>query len=110
MMEFFNPVYHSGLNTTVRLGLKWFTKCEPKDEIEIVRPGEDAYGSLARGEIIDVQVFVGIDKIPKGLLKKNHDPACRTKDGLYYVLRHRYHHGKYVDRRTMVLTVISFRI
>jgi len=82
---FSNPVFHDGINVTVRNGYKW----------------ADAMGEIVDvvdtdGEIEPVMAHVlgalttQLNKIPESILQHEHDPKCRTLEGITKEMRNIY--------------------
>jgi len=103
-MRFENPVFHRGLNFTVRLG-DW-------EDLEV-------------GEIIELEAPVWclgmvthiikcyLGEIPEFVLEKEHDPDCRTFDGLVTTLKEIYPElqGKAGEEvETEVVTCVGFQV
>lgn len=105
---FKNPVFHAGENVSVRKGKRWSRMTWPEDILQ-VRASRPA--SLGGSEFLfdafvnDVQAMRICD-IPQALLDLEHDPRCRTHDGLLKELQRVYHTDK-VNGRTWV-SVIRF--
>lgn len=80
-IEFDNPIFHEGVNVTVRSGDKWAKRLRLGDYFVPVRSGcvEDA--PLHVDCVIGI-VYCPFDELPEGLLMHEHDPACQTKEGL----------------------------
>ncbi len=75
---FINPVFHKGINVTVRNGDKWM-KAGVNDEVVIKKTGND--------QVIYTATVVGKAYIPFKLisdewLMKEHDPNCQNREGL----------------------------
>lgn len=75
---FLNPTFHPGLNVTVRDGNKW-QKAHIGDTLRIKKTGSDKviYNATVTG-----RAYVPFKLIPQEWLAYEHDPACRTRDGL----------------------------
>jgi len=86
-LEFRVPLFHEGLNVTVRLGEKYFHTLDAGDRILL--SSRDARPQCRRAELIDVRMRV-VSTIPNVWLKYEHDPACRTPDGLLEELKQVY--------------------
>lgn len=81
-MLFQNPVFNKGLNVTVRNGSKWM-KVEIGDTLLIKGVSEessateiDQIGTLAGKALLPMRF------VPDVFLIYEHDPYCRTRDGL----------------------------
>lgn len=75
---FKNPVFHKGLNVSVRNGPKWGFLVSPGDEVTLQETGGEVKGTAT---IILTQTRK-FDELPECWLKYEHDPNCRTLDGL----------------------------
>ena len=83
VMYFLNPEFKEKSNITVRRGPKWSSCLET---IEV----RDIYGKIL-GETEIVQTMsIKFCEMPKPALKLNHDPNCRTYDGLLNMMRKVY--------------------
>jgi len=98
---FKNPVFESGVNVTVRYGTKWSVQAPPESIVEV---WETNGGYLFDAFIVDTELHRVCD-IPEDLLHQEHDPACRTHEGLLAVLRKVY--GSKINSRVWV-TVVAF--
>ncbi len=81
---FQKPDFHPGVNVTVRSGAKWFGTLNIGDLVAIAEiDGEDGMRT-DRGKhlVLGVAYFNEIEEIPEDLLRFEHDPTCRTPDGL----------------------------
>lgn len=81
VLTFVLPVFHRGRNTTVRRGHKWHTVAEARLQL-----GE---GSLS----LPVELHTELKQfsaLTEADLPFEHDPACRTVDGLLLVLQQIY--------------------
>lgn len=80
-MKFENPVCRWGENVTVRLGTKWATRgCGP---VEVATVGGDRVAD-AKITRCTIKCFKDIEPAE---IANEHDPACRTVDGLLAVMR-----------------------
>lgn len=86
-LDFLNPKWHYGYNVTVRLGDKWLCKTNPGDKVSIYRTG--AVAPLASGVIIQAEIMRFGDVRIKDLWIE-HDPECRTPDGLIKAMLRAY--------------------
>lgn len=83
---FQNPVFHAGLNVTVRNGDKWM-KANIGDSLAIKETGKD--------KVIKVGVVVGkallpAKFIPESLLQYEHDLSCHNLMGLLTEMKRIY--------------------
>jgi len=78
-LEFLNPTFHRGDNVTIRNGRKWIEKAFSGQIVKVVRTGETE--ALAQGVVKDIRLipFKGVTLQD---LWEEHDPECRTPDGL----------------------------
>lgn len=80
---FANPVFSKGVNTTVRRGDKYATLA---GDVSLL----DTEGNLVGiGNVTGVTVKP-FNELDKRELRINHDPACRTKEGLLAVMQQVY--------------------
>jgi hypothetical protein len=86
------PVFKEGLNVTVRQGDKWWNfwvKDNPERKpktVELATPD---------GKVFDIGVIEQVKNaefvmVPSYVLALEHDPKCRTLDGLYNVMKEVY--------------------
>ena len=82
---FSNPVFHKGLNVTCRNGFKW---ADSLNEVVEVRDTDNTtdYGL---GYISGV-LTLPLNQIPEGILQYEHDPSCRTTEGIIAEMRNVY--------------------
>ena len=76
---FSNPVFHDGINVTVRNGYKWADALgEIVDVVDAdaVEPEEPMMAHVLG--VLTMQ----LDKIPESILEHEHDPNCRTPEGI----------------------------
>lgn len=106
-LNFNNPVFHEGLNVSVRRGLKWYYRLELTTPRHPVRLTTGRYTPIRGKEIghLEARVFRCCD-IPLELLSMEHDPACRTRRGLQRGMEEAY---PGFDRREIV-TVVIFEV
>ncbi len=115
---FKNNVHEEGPNTTMRKGVKWSLALDRVDEVLLKETGSSERGVPAR--ILNVNVMRMIDL--KGvepsvgslyesdsahrMLEIQHDPACRTYNGLAFRMFEVYGHGKMSSYD--IITVIEY--
>lgn len=75
---FLNPVFHSGLNMTVRNGDKWM-KTNIGDQLTIKETGKDQ--TIYTGTVIG-KAYIPFKMIPDEWLAYDHDPSCHNREGL----------------------------
>lgn len=85
LLLFSNPVFHSGINVTVRNGYKWADALG-----NIVNVGDtDGLADLRPAHILGV-LTTKLNKIPESILAQGHDPSCRTLDGIITEMKRVY--------------------
>lgn len=77
-MDFLGPVFHQGLNVTVRKGPKW-TSVVPGDELDLAETNGSV---MAQGRVVFVLGGHTKESIPEYLLEFEHAPGARTLEGL----------------------------
>jgi len=89
-LQFNNPIFKSGENITVRRGVKWSLE----DEAIILGLGERPIGAQVKrfADITDYDLI------------NEHDPDCRSKDGLLSVMEGIY--DKFDTKE--IVTLVSF--
>lgn len=95
-MKFGHPVFHQGMNVTCRMGNKWLKKVQPGDTF-------DAEGKRALCHCLHICRF---NQIPPSMISYEHDPECRSVDGLYGVMSKLY--PKF--NRNSVVTLVGFEV
>ncbi len=86
-LYFLTPEFHPGINLTVRAGRKW-RKAQCGDQLFLLETGEE---HCIRGRAIVVSVVsTTYGQIPHTVLALEHDPACRTREGLTAAMRRAY--------------------
>ncbi|MEK7191970.1 MAG: hypothetical protein AAB646_00440 [Patescibacteria group bacterium] len=83
---FQNPVFHQGLNVTVRNGDKWM-RPNVGDKLSIKETGKDAV--ISEGVVIG-KALLPIRLVPETLLQYEHDPSCRNLTGLLTEMKRVY--------------------
>ena len=81
-LQFDNPIFRQGKNFTVRLGEKWKEQLHIGDFIEI-----EGWHGFAEIRCIHV---CKLADIPEKILELEHDPFCRTWEGLVKILQKVY--------------------
>lgn len=99
---FSNPVFHDGLNVTVRNGDKWM-KVSPGDSLDIKETGQDAV--IRNGAVVG-KALIPFGLVPENWLALEHDPSCHALAGLLAEMK-RVYPG--FNENSMV-TVLIFRI
>lgn len=87
-MHFISGTFHPGLNITVRRGLEWFQKgLLPGDTFTLcVCPRRDDHTPIGTAKVAFVMAAT-IETIPGELMAYEHEPSCRTKEGLLEAMR-----------------------
>lgn len=93
-LKFNNPVFHSGVNVTVRRGLKWIF-----EDCAIV---SDQNAALNHQPF----KFSDLKNFPEFLLKE-HDPECRTYEGLLKIMKETYNNFDENEAVTVVWFTIN---
>jgi hypothetical protein len=95
---FSNPVFHGGVNVTCRNGYKWADALH-----EIVKVADtDNVSEWQYAHILGVMTMK-LDKIPETILSLEHDPECRTTDGIITEMKRVYGDELKDDAPTTVL-------
>ena len=97
---FSNPVFHNGINVTCRNGYKW---SDAQGELVHVKDS-DSDEDYGMAHILGV-LTCKLDKIPEEVLTLEHDPSCRTREGIIAEMKRVY--GKEL-RRDAPTTVLFF--
>ncbi len=95
VLEFANPIFHEGMNLTVRKGIKW----RNSDGIVLLADTEGQEVGMAR---VHVTITKKFSAVCDDELKYEHDPFCRTKLGLMEVLAKMYGEITRWDEVTLV--------
>ncbi|MCP4900903.1 MAG: hypothetical protein GY906_28380 [bacterium] len=82
---FSNMLHHDGINVTVRRGGKHAD----------LRQGQEVLLADLHGESAQVAVIICVARlpfhaVPEAVLPHEHDPGCRTKEGLFYEMKRVY--------------------
>ncbi len=85
-LEFLNNVHREGQNVTVRNGDKWYKQVRPGDIVNIAETGKPPTAQARIWGVLSCRFW----DIPGVDLLLEHDPACRTSDGLYACMRQVY--------------------
>jgi hypothetical protein len=85
-LYFTNPVFHSGLNMTVRDGDKWM-KANVGDTVMLKETGRDH--TIAPAKVMG-KAHIPFNLIPESWLACEHDPACRNLGGLFAAMSRVY--------------------
>lgn len=117
---FKNNVHEKGPNTTMRKGVKWSIRLQGVDEVVLKETGSQERG--VRAKILNVNVLRMLDlsqDVPPedGCLERGsglrmldiqHDPACRTFNGLVLRMSEVYGHG--TISAYDIITVIEYEV
>lgn len=82
---FSNPVFHDGINVTVRRGYKWADAMG--EVVDVVNT--DGTGKPIMAQILGV-LTTKLNTIPESILQHEHDPTCRTLHGIAKEMRNVY--------------------
>ena len=107
-LKFNNPIFHDGINSTVRRGVKWAIA----EEGEFGHPilcTKEPFGDDGQRKIIG---FASVTRtrvlrmcdILETMLSNEHDPACRTYHGLLFEMKKVY--GDFDEHE--IVTILDF--
>jgi hypothetical protein len=82
---FSNPVFHDGINVTVRRGYKWADAMG--EVVDVV--DTDGEREPVMAQILGV-LTTKLNTIPESILQHEHDPNCRTLYGIAKEMRNVY--------------------
>lgn len=85
ILKFNNPIFHNGYNITVRLGYKWYD--EPSAFILNPEKNKFTFVSLTAYKFFH---FSELENYASSLLINEHDPSCRTYEGLLKCMKETY--------------------
>jgi hypothetical protein len=98
---FMNPVFHDGINVTVRNGLKWDGLVTSLPfPVFVKRTGDDHVVSLAN---IVGKIVLQAKHIPPSILGLEHDGACHNPDGLEEAMKFAYGEEWSAEEKVTVL-------
>lgn len=86
VLQFKNPVFKEGVNVTVWHGDKWLHKVAVGDTVSIAETDGDTLGAA----LVVGLLYMPARLIPLEVLELEHDPKCRTRDGLFEVMKEVY--------------------
>jgi len=95
-IQFRNPVFHTGLNCTVRQGYKWAR----------LKIGEKVLLDKTKEAIIEKLMITQFKNIKDEDIECEHDPICRTKKDLFKVLCRTYPEFHV----NTVVTIVYFKV
>lgn len=98
-LKFKNPVFEFGLNLTVRKGSKWHGKT---GNVRLT----DVNGSFKKRAIITTTMYGNYSDVTDEIVKYEHDPECRTVEGLTKAMKEAYPDFKETDD----ITLVFFRV
>lgn len=106
---FQKPDFHPGVNVTVRKGAKWFGTLNVGDLVTIAEVDSNTGMQVERGKhlVLGIDYETVLETIPEDLLRFEHDPTCRTPDGLEDELRNIYGDDA-MDDEAQGFTIIVF--
>jgi len=100
-IDFVNPVFHSGLNITVRHGDRWVHLARLGDRLQI-----DGHDGMIEAPLTGM-LYTDLRNIPEGILPLEHDEDARSPAGLKRILDEIY--GP-TDTGERMVTVLFFTI
>lgn len=100
VMEFRNPIFHNGINCTVRLGYKW-ANLKIGEKI-VLRPSADE-------AIIEKIIVCRFNDLDEGDIIWEHNPDCSTIQGLYSCLCGIYPQ-MVIEKENSIITVVHFTV
>lgn len=106
-LHFISGTFHAGLNITVRRGPEWSQKgLVPGQTIAlcVCPPGRD-HNVIGQARVAFVMT-AQIESIPDELMAYEHEPSCRTKEGLLAAMSKVF--GEV--RADEIVTVIGFEM
>ena len=102
-LAFHNPLYHAGLNITVRKGDEWMRKANVGDRLNIKQSGH--IKTLTTATLVG-KAYIPFIHIPDNWLHHEHDPYCQTYTDLLVKLRTIYNNFSEGDLVTVLLFAI----
>lgn len=99
LLQFSNPVFNDGINVTVRHGTKW--KDEDRAYVQLG-------GTHRHGPVILHTRSVEFNKLTDADVMHEHDPSCRTVEGLAAELKRVY--PTFVETDVVTLVVFMLRL
>jgi len=103
---FLNPTFHPGDNYTVRLGKKWHDRVSVGEHVYLAETGAEEL-PLHEARISGKYLFK-LDDLPQHVLDCEHNPRCRTRDGMKAGMREAY--PDVVDWDEQEMTVLRFSL
>lgn len=102
-LDFKNCVHNEGLNVTVRYGFKWDELVNVGDRVIITDNHLPKY--LAK---IEGKTTKSFEMIEEYEIRNEHDPECRTYDGLFQVMKKTYPTSLFTE--LSICTLLTYRI
>ena len=102
-LDMLTPSVQPGLNITVRSGAKWL-KARPGDRLEIFKTGAYAHEQQFRGTVVSAVLLEPGERVPESLLRFNHAPGARTREGLNAAMASAYG----ADWESKPVVILSF--
>jgi len=102
-LKFKNPVFHKGINYTVRNGSMWYRRLV--DEASVLR--SDVLIDGIEIKVVDVLMCKYRD-IPAFVLEYEHDPDCRNFAGLSKAMQCAY--PNWTGNPQKIVTCIGFEV
>ena len=95
------PLFHEGLNVTVRRGRKWFDSVRSGDKLRVLAADTGMFHREV--SVVLAVLFPHLDEVPEFLLRFEHDEPCRTREGLVAELDRVYGVGQWEGHGLTVL-------
>jgi len=95
-IHFNNPIFHDGINCTVRHGYKWAD----------LKIGEEILLNGVKKAVVKKLLICRFNELKKMDISCEHDPKCRTIDGLFNIISEVYPNFS----NNSVVTVIYFKL
>jgi hypothetical protein len=107
-LKFLNFIFNKdGWNYTVRLGEDYYNNCKPGDKIRLLPIDIDNNTGIEA--TIRELIKCHFSCIAQYIYKDEHDPACRTKEGLIEAMKVSYG-AKFKMEEDPVVTCIAFTL
>lgn len=100
LLEFSNPVFKDGVNLTTRRGRKWHGV-----DMAFIQLG----GTHTFGPAILATRVLPFNEVTDADLKNEHDPSCRTVEGLAIEMKRVYPEFELTDEVTLVEFILGLR-
>ena len=99
-MSFADPFFQPGIQSTIRVGTKWFESIAIGDHFKAHEP--DSEKDIAVFEVVGLMKCL-IEEIPNEILELNHDGRCNRLPGLLKILNECYTNVNLKTEVTVVL-------